>query len=156
MFKHMLLRTDGSGLSRQAVAGATLFAKSCGASIVAFHVIPVPHPDLLEAWLHHDAQFTGHRHALFETFADLYLASVAGGAQLRQLPRECRKAVANEPCQAILEVAEQANCDLIYMASHGWKGGGVAQLLGSQTVKVLHYSQVAVLVHKAARAPRPH
>jgi nucleotide-binding universal stress UspA family protein len=134
MFKHILLPTDGSELSRQAVAGGILFAKSCGASIVALHVIPVPHPDLLEAWLHHDAQFTEHRHALFEKFADLYLASVVGGAQVRQLPCECR-----------------------YMASHGWKGGGgVAQLLGSQTVKVLHYSQVPVLVHKAARAPRPH
>lgn len=139
MLKHILLPTDGSELSCQAVAGGILFAKSCGASIVALHLIPVPHPDLLEAWLHHDAQFTEHRHALFEKFADLYLASVA-----------------NEPYQAILEVAEPAKCDLIYMASHGWKGGGVAQLLGSQTVKVLHYSQVPVLVHKAARAPRPH
>jgi nucleotide-binding universal stress UspA family protein len=150
MFKHILLPTDGSELSRQAVAGGILFAKQCGASIVALHAIPVPHPDLLAAWLHHDAQFAEHRHALFEKFADLYLAAVAAIAQAQQVPCECRKAAANEPYQAILEVAEQAKCDLIYMASHGWKGG-VAQLLGSQTVKVLHYSQVPVLVHKAAK-----
>ena len=150
MFKLILLPTDGSELSRQAVAGGIAFAKYCGAGVVALHVIPVPHPDLLEAWLHHDAQFAEHRRALFEKFADHYLASVAASAQAQQVPCECRKAAANEPYQAILDAAEQANCDLIYMASHGWKGGA-EQLLGSQTVKVLHYSHVPVLVHKAAR-----
>jgi nucleotide-binding universal stress UspA family protein len=54
---------------------------------------------------------------------------------------------ANEAWQAILQIAEQTHCDLIYMASHGWKGDD-AQLLGSETVKVLHYSKVPVLVHK--------
>ena len=79
MFKHILLPTDGSVLSRRAVAGGLALAKECG----------------------------------------------------------------------ILEAAAQAGCDLIYMASHGWKGA--AHLLGSQTMKVLHYSQVPVLVHKAGR-----
>lgn len=150
MFKRILLPTDGSELSRQAVAGGIAFAKHCGAGVVALHVIPLPHPDLLEAWLHHDAQFADHRQALFEKFANQYLDAVAASAQAQQVACECRKAAAPEPYQAILDTAEQAGCDLIYMASHGWKGGA-AQLLGSQTVKVLHYSQVPVLVHKAAR-----
>ncbi len=150
MFKRILLPTDGSELSRQAVAGGIAFAKQCGAGVVALHVIPIPHPDLLEAWLHHDAQFAEHRQALFDKFADHYLDAVAASAQAQQVACECRKAAAQEPYQAILDTAEQAGCDLIYMASHGWKGGA-AQLLGSQTVKVLHYSQVPVLVHKAAR-----
>jgi len=151
MFKHILLPTDGSESSRQAVAGGILLAKECGASVVALHVIPVPHDDLLEAWMHHDPQFAQHRQALFDKFADIYLAFVASSALAHQVPCVCRKAAANEPYQAILETAEQANCDLIYMASHGWKGGA-AQLLGSQTVKVLHYSHIPVLVHKPGRA----
>ena len=149
MFKHILLPTDGSVLSRRAVAGGLALAKECGASVVAVHVVPVPHVDQLEAWLHHDPQFAAHRQALFDKFADMYLSVVASSAQALQVPCECRKLAANEPYQAILEAAEQAGCDLIYMASHGWKGA--AHLLGSQTVKVLHYSQIPVLVHKAGR-----
>lgn len=152
MFKHILLPTDGSALSRQAVAGGLQLAKECGASVVAVHVVPVPHADQLEAWMHHDPQFGAHRKALFDKFADMYLAAVAGSAQAQQVPCECLRLAAGEPYLAILEAAEQADCDLIYMASHGWKGA--AHLLGSQTVKVLHYSQVPVLVHKPGRAGR--
>jgi nucleotide-binding universal stress UspA family protein len=149
MFKRILLPTDGSILSRQAVAGGLELARECGASVVAVHVVPVPHVDQLEAWMHHDPQFAAHRQALFDKFADMYLSVVASSAQTLQVPCECRKLAANEPYQAILEAAEQAGCDLIYMASHGWKGA--AHLLGSQTVKVLHYSHVPVLVHKTGR-----
>lgn len=151
MFKHILLPTDGSVLSRKAVADGILLASECGADIVAVHVIPVPHDDQLEAWIHHDPQFARHRQALFEKFADLYLAFVASSALALQVPCECRKLTAHQPFQAILAAAEQARCDLIYMASHGWKGGA-AQLLGSQTVKVLHYGRIPVLVHKPGRA----
>lgn len=147
MYKRILLPTDGSLLSRQAVAGGILLAKNCGASVVALHVIPIPHADELEAWMHHDPLYAAHRQALFEKFADLYLAFAASSALAQQVPCVCHKVAANEPYAAILVAAEQSNCDLIYMASHGWKAGA-AQLLGSQTVKVLHYSRIPVLVHK--------
>lgn len=152
MFKHILLPTDGSLLSQQAVAGGLALASECGASVVAVHVVPVPHVDQLEAWMHHDPQFANHRQALFDKFVDMYLAAVARSAQALKVPCECRKLAADEPYRAILEAAEQAGCDLIYMASHGWKGA--AHLLGSQTVKVLHFSQVPVLVHKTGRHDR--
>lgn len=150
MFKRILVPTDGSELSRQAVLDGILLAKQCGASVVALHVIPVPHADLLEAWTHHDPQFSQHRHALFEKFAETYLSFVADAALAQQVPCARRMAAANQPYLAILQVAEEAGCDLIYMASHGWKGGAT-QLLGSQTVKVLHYSGIPVLVHKPGR-----
>ncbi|HEY4540988.1 MAG TPA: universal stress protein, partial [Noviherbaspirillum sp.] len=44
--------------------------------------------------------------------------------------------------------AEEARCDLIYMASHGWTEDA-AGMLGSQTLKVLHHSPIPVLVHKS-------
>jgi nucleotide-binding universal stress UspA family protein len=148
MYKHILLPTDGSTLSREAITDGILLANQFGADIVAVHVIPVPHDDQLEAWVHHDPQFAQHRQALFAKFADLYLSYVASAAQALQVPCLCRKMTASEPYRAILAAADEGNCDLIYMASHGWKGG-VAQLLGSQTTKVLHYSHIPVLVHKA-------
>jgi nucleotide-binding universal stress UspA family protein len=152
MFKRILLPTDGSALSRQAATDGILLAKECGAEIVAVHVLPVPHDDQLDAWLHHDPLFAVHRQALFEKSADTFLSFVAAGAQAQQVRCVCHKAAAQEPYQAILDTARQERCDLIYMASHGWKGGA-AQLLGSQTVKVLHYSEIPVLVHKTRGAP---
>lgn len=45
---------------------------------------------------------------------------------------------------------ERAHCDLIDMASHGWKGDET-QLPGCVTLKVLHHCKVPGLVHKPAR-----
>jgi nucleotide-binding universal stress UspA family protein len=43
MYKHILLPTDHSGLSRQAVAAGIQLARSLGASIVGMHALPYPH-----------------------------------------------------------------------------------------------------------------
>jgi nucleotide-binding universal stress UspA family protein len=49
------------------------------------------------------------------------------------------------PYRAIIHVAEDHCCNLIVMASHG-RGGVSALLLGSETMKVLHHSNILVLV----------
>ncbi|NWG32215.1 MAG: universal stress protein, partial [Rhodocyclaceae bacterium] len=51
------------------------------------------------------------------------------------------------PYEAIIETAEAAGCDLIFMASHGRRGLG-ALLLGSETQKVLTHSKIPVLVYR--------
>ncbi|HCE07627.1 MAG TPA: universal stress protein [Oxalobacteraceae bacterium] len=147
MYKHILLPTDGSALSRQAIHSCMLFAKNTGATITGVHVIPALQPDQLEAWMHHDAHYGERRQALFERFADEYLAYIANSAQAEEIPCACKVLKAPEPYLAIVKAAEQARCDLIYMASHGWKGDS-AQLLGSETLKVLMHSKIPVLVHK--------
>jgi len=149
MYKHILLPTDGSELSRQAVTSAVLFAKNTGATVVGLHVVPLPRQDQLEAWMHHDPHYAEQRQALFDKFADECLAFVANSALAEEVPCTCKKIKADQAAQAIVKAAEQARCDLIYMASHGWKGGE-EQLLGSETLKVLHYSKIPVLVHKPA------
>jgi nucleotide-binding universal stress UspA family protein len=150
MYKHILLPTDGSALSRQAVASGILFAKNNDATVIGLHVIPVPHEDRLEAWMHHDPHYAQRQQALFDKFADEYLSFVTNSALAEEVPCTCKKVHATETWLAIVKTAEQARCDLIYMASHGWKGGE-AQLLGSETLKVLHHSKVPVLVHKPPR-----
>jgi nucleotide-binding universal stress UspA family protein len=47
--------------------------------------------------------------------------------------------------EAIIALAEEAGCDLIFMASHG-RRGVAALLLGSETSKVLTHSKIPVLV----------
>lgn len=149
MYKHILLPTDGSALSQQAVTSGILFAKNTGATVTGIHVIPAPRQDQLEAWLHHDAHYAERRQALFEKFADEYLAFVANSALAEGIPCACKLVKADEPYLAILKTAQQARCDLIFMASHGWRGDA-AQLLGSETLKVLLHSKMPVLVHKLA------
>ena len=147
MYKRILLPTDGSALSREAVTSGILFAKNTGATIVGIHVIPALHVDRLEAWMHHDPHFVERRNALFDKFADEHLSFIANSALAEEVPCTCKLIKSEEPGAAIARIAEETHCDLIYMASHGWQGDD-AQLLASETLKVLHYSKVPVLVHK--------
>jgi nucleotide-binding universal stress UspA family protein len=52
----------------------------------------------------------------------------------------------------IVDVAEQQQCDLIFMGSHGRSGWGQL-LLGSVTNKVLSHTSKPVLVHRLIREP---
>jgi nucleotide-binding universal stress UspA family protein len=150
MYRTILIPTDGSTLSRQAVASGILFARNHDAAVIGIHVTPVPHREELEAWTHHDPHYEDRRLALFDKFADEYLAFIANSALAEGVPCTCRKVQASEPGLAIAKTASHAHCDLIYMASHGWRGDQ-AQFLGSETLKVLHYSEVPVLVYKHGR-----
>ena len=51
----------------------------------------------------------------------------------------------DHPYEAIIHAAQESNCDLIVMASHG-RRGVQAFLLGSETLKVLTHSRIPVLV----------
>lgn len=148
MFKRILLPTDGSALSRQAALSGILFARNTGATVVGIHVVPQPHPDQLQAWMHHDPQFEAKRQALFDKFADESLAFLGNSALVQGVSCICKKVREDLPWKAIVKAAQQERCDLIYMASHGWYGEDNG-LLGSETLKVLHHSKVAVLVFKS-------
>lgn len=147
MYKKILIPTDGSALSRQAAASGVVFARNIDASVVAVYVVPDLHPDQLEAWAHHDAAFAKHRRQLYQKFADESLAYVANCALAEGVPCTCSTAVGGEPYQSIIDVATRERCDLIFMASHGWQANA-AQMLGSETLKVVTHSKVPVLVHK--------
>lgn len=47
-----------------------------------------------------------------------------------------------------MAMAARQACDLIYVASHGWKGD-CGQWPGSVTLEILRHSQVPVLVHES-------
>jgi hypothetical protein len=55
--------------------------------------------------------------------------------------------VSDTPWEAIVNVAEDCNCDLIFMSKHG-RGGLSSLLLGSETYRVLTHSSVPVLVYR--------
>ena len=149
MYQHILLPTDGSALSREAVVAGIAFARDAGAAVLGCHVVTLPPADRLDAWLHHDPHYAQRRQALFEKAADEYLAFVAACAAAQNVRCACVKAHGHEPAREIVAMASREACDLIYMASHGWKGDA-GQWPGSGMLDVLRHSRVPVLVHKAA------
>lgn len=153
MYKHILLPTDGSALSRKAVRSGILFAKQAGARVTAVHVMASPRADELEAWAHHEPDYADRRARLFEKAAQEALQFVADTAAAEGVPCTTRLVTGEEPYCAIVAVAQAAHCDLVFMAAHGARGAAAA-LPGSETLKVLIHSKIPVLIHKPLAAAR--
>jgi nucleotide-binding universal stress UspA family protein len=147
MFKHILIPTDGSELSRKAIAGGIELAKLAGARVTAVYAAPSATPIVYKHFLP-VGYTTPQKHAqMIQRAAAQYLGVVAKAAKLAGVPCETVCVTNDFPADAILAVARSKKCDLIYMASHG-RRGVAAVLLGSETQKVLTYSKVPVLVHR--------
>ena len=71
--------------------------------------------------------------------------AVTEAARAASVPCTPVHRVSHSPYEAIIALAEEAGCDLIFMASHG-RSGIAAVLIGSETNKVLTHSKIPVLV----------
>lgn len=143
MFKRILLPTDGSELSLRAVDVGIDLAKSLGASVHGFHVVS---PPLALAYLADvalvDGQLILER---TEAFAEECLEAIRQRAATAGVAYAGNSMVDQHCSQAIVEAAQVHACDVIVMASHGWKGFD-RLLLGSETHKVILQSALPVLV----------
>lgn len=147
MFKHILVPTDGSELSRATAKRAVSFAKEAGARITVFFA----KPEYPIAYFGEGALIDP---TTPEKFAELaneqaaeYLGEVERECEALGVPCATTSATSDIPYEAIIEAAENAGCDLIFMASHGRRGiSGL--LLGSETNKVLTHSKIPVLVYR--------
>ena len=102
MYTHILMPTDGSTLSEQAIISGMSFAKAIGAKVTGMHAIPLEHPDLLEAWLHRDPDWIKLRHTLFEKFADRYLDFISNAGIVADVSVECFIIIDLVPFRAII------------------------------------------------------
>ncbi|GLQ89047.1 universal stress protein [Dyella flagellata] len=143
MFKHILLPTDGSQLSLKALRLGVNLAKSCGASVLALHAVPPVQTLAYVAEIMAAMEFDYAKEAT--RFAERYLEDARAIAEQAGVPFERLLLFGSQPYQAILQAAQERDCDLIVMAKHSWEG--LARLLmGSETHKVILKSQVPVLV----------
>ena len=143
MFTHVLLPTDGSGLSDEAIRLGVKLAKSVNAKVTGIHVMPKFHVFTYKTEMLED---TEKEFALdSKAHAAKYLGAVEAAARAAGVTCDVVSATQDHPYEAIIKAAKQHGCDLIVMASHGRKGmQGV--LLGSETLKVLTHSDIPVLV----------
>jgi nucleotide-binding universal stress UspA family protein len=143
MFKHILIPTDGSDLSIGAVRQGVKYAKESGASNTVLTVTPPFNAFELGAML--PLRDPEEHRKLAEEQASRRLAAAGEIARGANVPCETVHVEHDRPYQAIIETARARDCDLILLASHGWRGLA-AVLLGSETTKVLTHSTVPVLV----------
>ena len=143
MYRHILIPTDGSRRSDRAALRAIRLARSLGARVTALHVVPASDYPALEAWSRHDPKFAQRLDTAFRNQATLFLENVRDAARREGVPCDCRIARAPMPHAAIVSVAHESRCDLIFMASHGLLDHG---LIDSETAKVAGLGDVPVLV----------
>lgn len=149
MYHHILIPTDGSERSQNAVAHGVGLAAALNAQVTILTVEaplhsvasdPTPVVEIPGA-----AEFI---HKFLHGKAEEYLASAAAVAAASQVSFETVH-IKQEHCfAAIIETAEARGCDLIVMSSHR-RSGISAVLLGSVTLKVLTHSNIPVLVHRS-------
>ncbi|MFM7311918.1 MAG: universal stress protein [Cyanobium sp.] len=146
-YSHILVPSDGSELSRSAIAEAVALASRLGARISFLHVlphVPIPLGGLGEALDPRtlEALMTAGRQESERILAEAGAAAAAAG-----VPADCECVSGDLPHRAIVAAAERLDCDLIVMASHGRRGlGGL--LIGSETQRVLSQAPCPVLVHR--------
>jgi nucleotide-binding universal stress UspA family protein len=147
MYKHILVPTDGSKLSDEAVTKAIEFAQQTGARLTALHVMPeyIP-PAFAEFPAAGQASFAEFMSATEET-GKTVLAAVQQSAAAAGVACETVAMRHTQPYRAIIDLARDKACDLIFMSSHGRRGLS-ALVLGSETNKVLTHSSIPVLVFR--------
>jgi nucleotide-binding universal stress UspA family protein len=147
MFRHILVPTDGSELSQQTAQRAVSFAKETGASITAFYAKPEYPITYYGEGALIDPTTPEKFAALMDEQAASHLGAVAKLCANADVTCNTMSSTSDVPYEAIIEAAEKAGCDLIFMASHGRRGIS-AMLLGSETNKVLTHSKIPVLVYR--------
>jgi nucleotide-binding universal stress UspA family protein len=145
MYKHILIPTDGSDRSGNAVQHGIALAKSEGAKVlgitvtVPFHVFALDSDSLTDTPASYQKRMAAVAGKHLEQIKNV--AAAAGvTCDLISLEHE-------QPYQAIIDTAKKNGCDLIVMASHGRRGLS-ALVVGSETVKVLTHSTIPVLVYR--------
>jgi len=145
MFKHILLPTDGSETSKSAIQKCITFAKENGAKVTGLHVIPEYQFLTYQTEMLADTREQYAKDSILH--AKKILAEIETAAKEAGVECETLYVTSEYPHEAIVKAANDEQCDLIIMATHGRKG--VQRLfLGSETQKVLTLSPIPVLVFR--------
>ena len=147
MFKRILIPTDGSPLSSKAARAGVAFARENGARVVGYHALmPAPAHLYGEGWLA-DRTVLQELDKRNRDGAARFLAAIAREARKAGVPFEGLMDTPRTPYEGIAAAARRRKCDLIFMASHGYRGLS-RLMLGSVADKVVRLSSVPVLFHR--------
>ena len=145
MFKHILIPTDGSELSRLAITNGVTFAKEINAKITGLTVTPPFHYVAIDAMQLTSSEDDYRTNA--NEFAKRNLRVLSDAASKAGVPCEVLHRVNEHPYEEIVKTAQDFGCDVIFQASHG-RGGIGTLIIGSETNKVLTHTKIPVLVFR--------
>lgn len=152
MYRKILITTDGSAVSQHTACAGVKFAQQMGAEVLALFVAPeYQYPVYVEIVPPAYPSEEDYIDQMRRTGAD-YMGSIMRAAATHGLAHTSLTAFSDAAALKIVDVAEQQQCDLIFMGSHGRSGWGQL-LLGSVTNKVLAHTTKPVLVHRLIREP---
>jgi nucleotide-binding universal stress UspA family protein len=143
LFERIVVGTDGSETASEAVRQAVELAKSTGAQLnIVSAFEPVPQSRLREE----SGEIPGDvAHAVGPREDVNQIVESAAGAA-RQVDLEAHTHVREgDPADAILDVAEEVNADLILVGNKGMTGAR-RFLLGSVPNKISHHAPCSVLI----------
>lgn len=146
MYEHLLVPVDGGELAQKSMEHAIGLAKMLGARVTGFTAEP-PLPVMVvetaavaydvETFQEHERRCEQHARELLGRFAE---QAKAAGVEF-----DGQFVITDNVEQAIVDAAQEHECDLIVMATHG-RHGLDALIHGSLTKSVLAHSQVPLLV----------
>jgi nucleotide-binding universal stress UspA family protein len=143
MFKSIVVGTDGSGTAGEAVRQAVDLARTVGAKLELVSAYePVPAQRLREERRDapEDLQWAiTPREDVDETLEAAAAVARDAGVDVTVYPRQ------GDPADAILDVAEERDADLIVVGNKGMTGAK-RFLLGSVPNKVSHHAPCSVLI----------
>jgi len=134
VFRSIVVGTDGSETADEAVRQAAQLARALGARV---HLVCVYEPgagaDAQDGWA------SGTREAVDATLARSAAVIEAEGVEVERYPQR------GDPADAILDVAEERDADLIVIGNRG-RTGAKRFLLGSVPNRISHHAPCAVLI----------
>ena len=145
MYKHFLIPTDGSTLSEVAIYKSIQLAQNLNARVTGLYVMPEFHVLTYKTEMLEDTKEQFIKDSRIH--AEKYLNVIERIAKEFNVSVNVLAVTNDHPYEAIVKTAEDRECDLIAMASHG-RSGIKAILLGSQTQKVLVHSKMPVLIFR--------
>ena len=154
MYQHLLGAADGSELSNLAIDHAIALARSLKAKLTLLHVAgQYPPPMLVDGTVFPTLPQDEHDAAAIKQSQQILDPLLAWA---REAGIECDALHESDSAawHAIIHTCERLQCDAIVMGSHG-RGGLASLFMGSQTQKVLHHTNVPVLVVRKPKAGAP-
>jgi nucleotide-binding universal stress UspA family protein len=146
MYKKILIATDGSEPSAKAVEHGSRLAKATGAEVVIVNVTEIW--SALEVARAAEAGISDpveQYEKLADQAAEKTLAAAAAAAKKAGIDANILHVRDQAAAEGIVATAKNNNCDLIVVGTHGRRGIN-RMILGSQAIKVLHHSEIPVLV----------
>src|SRR6218665_830860 len=147
MYNRILISTDGSELGQKGVDHGLALAKALGSQVTLITVterFPVYSSGVGYDFSWSDAAISEYSEGQ-KKVADGILATARQAAERAGLTAEILHVPDALVAEAIIAAAQERNCGLIVMASHGRRGLG-RLMVGRKTSEVLTQSEIPVLV----------